>query len=135
MIIKKYLVKDINEGLKKIRYELGKGAIIISQRKVRKSGLKGLFSKKVLEITAAVENSADGEKGNKSFKQDNSYYKQKDEDEEFKNSLESIKKLMQDEVLFTQDKAKSMEHKKNDTLQDKILEHNYNAENETPKND
>ncbi|MDR3594019.1 flagellar biosynthesis protein FlhF [Clostridium sp.] len=135
MIIKKYLVKDMNEGLTRIRYELGKDAIIISQRKVRKPGFKGLFLKKVLEVTAAVENSTDREKENKSLKQDRNYYKEKDEDEDFKNSLESIKKLMQDEVLFTQDKVKSIEQKKIDTLQDKILEHNYKVEKETPKND
>ena len=58
MVIKKYLVKNMNEGLTRIRYELGKDAIIISQRKVRKPGLKGLFSKKVIEVTAAVENSS-----------------------------------------------------------------------------
>ena len=46
MIIKKYLVKNINEAMSKIRYELGKDAIIISQRKVRKSGFAGLFSGK-----------------------------------------------------------------------------------------
>lgn len=57
MIIKKYLVANMNEGLTRIRYELGKDAIIISQRKVRKPGIKGLFSKKVIEVTAAIENS------------------------------------------------------------------------------
>ena len=38
--MKKYIVKNMNEGLTRIRYELGKDAIIISQRKVRKPGLK-----------------------------------------------------------------------------------------------
>lgn len=134
MIIKKYLVKNMNEGLTKIRYELGKDAIIIGQRKVRKSGFAGLFSKKILEVTAAVENSTDREKENKSFKQDKSYYKAKDEDEDFKNSLESIRRLMQDEALV-QNRVKSMEEKRIETLQDRISEHNYNVEKENPKND
>ena len=56
MIIKKYLVKNINEAMNKIRYELGKDAIIISQRKVKKPGFTGLFSGKLIEVTAAVEN-------------------------------------------------------------------------------
>ena len=38
MIIKKYLVSNMNEALIRIRYELGKDAIIVSQRKVRKPG-------------------------------------------------------------------------------------------------
>ena len=62
MIIKKYLVKNINEAMNKIRYELGKDAIIISQRKVKKPGFTGLFSGKLIEVTAAVENSSSNEK-------------------------------------------------------------------------
>lgn len=46
MVIKRYLVSNMNEALTRIRYELGKDAIIISQRKVKKSGIKGWFQKK-----------------------------------------------------------------------------------------
>ena len=35
MIIKKYVVKNMNEAMTRIRYELGKDAIIISQRKIK----------------------------------------------------------------------------------------------------
>jgi len=125
MIIKKYLVKDMNEGLTRIRYELGKDAIIISQRKVRKPGLKGLFSKKVIEVTAAVENSINQEKNNSS--QQKNYIKR---DEEFQNSLESIKKLMQDETLIKQEPVKFKEIEKIETMNRKILEHNSNIEKE-----
>ena len=69
MIIKKYIVKSVNEGLTRIKYELGKDAIIISQRKIRKPGLRGLFSKKVIELTAAVENPSNEVKDN--YKQEN----------------------------------------------------------------
>lgn len=134
MVIKKYLVKNMNEGLTRIRYELGKDAIIIGQRKVRKPGFTGLFSRKILEVTAAVENSTDQEKENKSFKQDRGYYKAKDEDEDFKNSLESIRKLMQEEALG-QNRERSMEQRQIETLQDRILEHNYNIGKEKSPND
>lgn len=56
MIIKRYLVNNMNEAMTRIRYELGKDAVIISQRKIRKSGIMGFFSKKILEVTAAIEN-------------------------------------------------------------------------------
>ncbi|NRT73659.1 flagellar biosynthesis protein FlhF [Clostridium beijerinckii] len=127
MIIKKYIVKNMNEGLTRIRYELGKDAIIISQRKVRKSGLRGLFSKKVVEITAAVESSQNEDKANLNS---NKNYSKKDE--EFQSSLESIKRLMQDEVLVSKD---SREIPKADTIRDKILEHNANLEKEAPSGD
>lgn len=55
MIIKKYVASNMKEALNKVGKELGKDAVILSQRAVRKPGLKGLFSPKVVEITAAVE--------------------------------------------------------------------------------
>lgn len=56
MIIKKYIVNNMNEAMNRIRYELGQDAVIISQRKIRRSGIKGFFSAKVIEVTAAVDN-------------------------------------------------------------------------------
>lgn len=55
MKVKKFIVKDMNEGINIIRKELGKEAIILNQVKVRKPGIKGFFSKKLIKITAAVE--------------------------------------------------------------------------------
>jgi flagellar biosynthesis protein FlhF len=126
MIMKKYLVKNMNEGLTRIKYELGKDAIIISQRKVRKPGLRGLLSKKVIEITAAVENSANQEKRNYSNQEVN--YSKKDE--EFQNSLESIKRLMQDEVSSKENIVKVRENENIGAINRKILEHNANIEKE-----
>jgi len=56
MIIKRYIVNNMNEAMTRIRYELGTDAVIISQRKIRKPGIKGFLSKKIIEVTAAVEN-------------------------------------------------------------------------------
>lgn len=119
MIIKKYLVKNINEAMSKIRYELGKDAIIISQRKVRKSGFAGLFSGKLIEVTAAVESSVNEEKKDESHKQNIIT-----EEDEFKKSIESIKKLMENEISVTQTKEKPSE------LNNMIKEHNDNVEKE-----
>lgn len=59
MLIKKYMANTSNEALTKIKHDLGKDAVIISQRKVRQSGIKGLFLPKLVEITVAVENNYD----------------------------------------------------------------------------
>lgn len=126
MIMKKYLVKNMNEGLTRIRYELGKDAIIISQRKVRKPGLKGFFSKKVIEVTAAAENSTNQEKNNFSNKEVS--YSKKEED--FQSSLESIKRLMQEEVLAKESIVEPKKIEKLDTIDSRILEHNANVEKE-----
>lgn len=55
MIIKRYLAKSMKEALNKISDELGKEAVIISQRKVRRPGVKGFFAGKVFEVTAAID--------------------------------------------------------------------------------
>lgn len=80
MIIKRYIVNSMNEAMTRIRYELGKDAVIISQRKIRKSGLKGFFSKKVIEVTAAVENV-------------------KKSDESMADSIKAIKKVAEKEGI------------------------------------
>jgi len=83
MIIKRYLVNNMKEALSKIRRELGKDALIISQRRIRKPGIKGYFSKKVLEVTAAVENI------------------KRHEDIDLKSSVEAIKKMVKYEDTET----------------------------------
>lgn len=79
MIIKRYIVNSMNEAMTRIRYELGMDAVIISQRKIRKPGIKGLFSKKIIEVTAAVENEIN------------------QQEQSVKNSIEAIKKVVEKE--------------------------------------
>lgn len=89
MLIKKYLVKNMNEAMTRIRYELGRDAIIISQRKVRESGVKGYFKPKLIEVTAALENS----------KLDKKESKKVSEVDNFKDSLNSIKSIFEKEEV------------------------------------
>lgn len=124
MVIKRYIVKSVNEAMTRIRYELGKDAIIISQRKVRKPGIKGLFSGKLIEVTAAVE-STEG----KSKVDDNKISKKNtiNNEEEFKKSLESIKRLMETGITATKENKIS-------NLDSMITEHNNNALKERNNN-
>lgn len=82
MLVKKYIVKNMSEAMTRIRYDLGNEAIIISQRKIRKPGFKGLFSKKIFEVTAAVDN-------NKPQKEN--------KDQAVRQSIDAIKNLMNKE--------------------------------------
>jgi flagellar biosynthesis protein FlhF len=61
MIIKRYIVDNMNEALVKIRYELGSEAVIVSQRKIAQRGILGFLKKKKIEVTAAAD-----EKSNRS---------------------------------------------------------------------
>ncbi|MEL7608374.1 MAG: flagellar biosynthesis protein FlhF [Bacillota bacterium] len=53
--MKRYIVKDMPEAMEKIRRELGSDAMILSSKSVRRKGLMGYFSKRLLEVMAAYE--------------------------------------------------------------------------------
>jgi flagellar biosynthesis protein FlhF len=55
MIIKRYIVDNMNEAMVKIRYELGNDAVIVSQRKIKQNGILGFFKPKKIEVTAAAD--------------------------------------------------------------------------------
>lgn len=99
MVIKRYIVNNMNEALTRIRYELGKDAVIISQRRIRKPGIRGFFSKKILEVTAAVDNSKNNN------------------DEAVKNSIEAIKKIVVNDK--TNEISKIQDYKKENIDLDK----------------
>jgi flagellar biosynthesis protein FlhF len=75
----------MNEAMTRIRYELGKDAVILSQRKIKRPGFKGFFSPKLIEVTAAVEKMAEPKNEVKKAN-------------EFESSIDSIKKLMEQEL-------------------------------------
>ncbi len=54
MIIKKYVVDQMQQAVRQIKEELGSDAIIVSTQKVRGSGLTGILKKK-LEVTAVLD--------------------------------------------------------------------------------
>lgn len=92
MIIKKYIVNNMNEAMNRIRYELGKDAVIISQRKIKKPGLRGIFSPKVMEVTAAIDNNK------ASIETD------------MQSSIDAIKKAMETKVSIKDKEEKKFEN-------------------------
>lgn len=61
MIIRKYIVDNINEALFRIKHELGTDAYIISQKMIRQPGVKGFFSNKKLEVTVGLVDKDDNQ--------------------------------------------------------------------------
>ncbi|HEY8349314.1 MAG TPA: flagellar biosynthesis protein FlhF [Clostridia bacterium] len=55
MKIRRYVAKNTQEAILKVKLDLGSEAIILNTRKVRKKGLLGLFSKPMTEVLAAVD--------------------------------------------------------------------------------
>lgn len=83
MLIKKYVANNMNEALTRIRYELGRDAVIISQRKIKKPGIFGTFKSKQIEVTAAIENSS---------------VKENKQPKKYDNSIDDLKKIMNQEI-------------------------------------
>jgi len=55
MKIRRYTCKDMQEALLKVKMDLGSEAVIMNSRKVKPKGLKGLFSKPMIEVVAAID--------------------------------------------------------------------------------
>lgn len=87
MKVKKYIGKTSYEAMNKMKMELGPDAIILNTRTIRKKGIKGLFKKPMVEITAAYE-----EKDLLLFKKpkDDNFIKINNELATLKNMMEQI---------------------------------------------
>lgn len=55
MKVKRFVGDTAQEAMQKVKAELGRDAIIISSRKIRKSGILGLFSKPIVEVVATID--------------------------------------------------------------------------------
>ncbi len=55
MKIKRYMGKNTQEALLKVKMDLGNNAIILNTKKVRQKGIKKYFSKPMIEIMAAID--------------------------------------------------------------------------------
>lgn len=55
MKIRRYIGKDAQEAILKVRMDLGNDALILNTRKVRQKGFLKMFSKPLVEILAAVD--------------------------------------------------------------------------------
>jgi flagellar biosynthesis protein FlhF len=55
MKIRRYIAKNTQEAILKVKMDLGSEALILNTKKVKKKGLFGLFSKPMIEVLAAVD--------------------------------------------------------------------------------
>ncbi|WP_372994054.1 flagellar biosynthesis protein FlhF [Lutispora sp.] len=55
MKVKRYIGDNVQDAYQKVKAELGRDAVIINTRKIRKKGIRGFFSKPVIEVVAAID--------------------------------------------------------------------------------
>ncbi|WP_238653776.1 flagellar biosynthesis protein FlhF [Paenibacillus piscarius] len=58
MRVKRYVVDTMPDAMHSIRSELGSDAVILSTKEIKVGGFMGMFTKKKIEVVAAVENGA-----------------------------------------------------------------------------
>lgn len=56
MKVKRYVGETAQEAMQKVKAELGRDAIILNTRKIRKKGLMGFFAKPLIEVVATIDN-------------------------------------------------------------------------------
>jgi len=56
MKVKRYVGETAQEAMNKVRLDLGRDAIILNTRKIRRKGLVGIFSKPLIEVVATIDN-------------------------------------------------------------------------------
>lgn len=55
MRVKRYVASNLQEAMIKVKMDMGKDAVIIHTRKFKEGGFLGFFGRKMVEVTAAVE--------------------------------------------------------------------------------
>ncbi|MGE5676486.1 MAG: flagellar biosynthesis protein FlhF [Pseudomonadota bacterium] len=56
MKVKRYVGETAQEAMQKVKADLGRDAIILNTRKIRKKGLTGFFTKPLIEVVATIDN-------------------------------------------------------------------------------
>ncbi|PAB61252.1 flagellar biosynthesis protein FlhF [Anaeromicrobium sediminis] len=96
MKVKRYIGKTSYEAMMKVKTELGSDAIILHSRKIKKSGILGIFKKPLHEVVAAVDegkNEPTNIKDNK-FILDNFKDRPNENLGELKDKIENIENIL-----------------------------------------
>ncbi|MDG5788172.1 flagellar biosynthesis protein FlhF [Evansella sp. AB-P1] len=70
MKVKKFTAKDMPEAMVKIREELGNDAVILNSKRIETGGFLGLFTKKMIEVIAAIDPDIPHRQGTKHYKKE-----------------------------------------------------------------
>jgi len=55
MKVKRYIGNDLSEAMIRVKNELGRDAVILHTRKIRKKGISGWFGGRLIEVVAAID--------------------------------------------------------------------------------
>jgi flagellar biosynthesis protein FlhF len=112
MNVKRYIVKDINEAMIKIKSELGRDAVILNTRKIKNPGVLGMFKKPLVEVVAAIDEG------------DTAAKKSDLNDKELQQLRDELKKVVEErqkKVETIKDTKKEDEKREIDELKEMVL--------------
>lgn len=106
MKIRRYLGKDTQEAILKVKMDLGNDAVILNTRKVRQKGLFKLFAKPMVEVLAAIDDDYSSTREKTGVKQaernqnsekdiQNKFDKKEEKISELENKVNSIESMLQ----------------------------------------
>jgi flagellar biosynthesis protein FlhF len=97
MKVKKFVAPSMPEAMKMIRAELGSDAVILNSKVVRKGGFLGLFTKKNIEVIAAVDSQPVRQRLERKKETTTTSFlveKKKNEDAELLHELKELKTML-----------------------------------------
>lgn len=127
MKIRRYMAKNTQEAILKVKMDLGNDALILNTRKVRQKGLFGLFAKPLVEVLAAIDEYNAGRKEPEPVKieekslpvLDNpknkiNFDEKEDKITNLENKISSMEDILQKIFLQVQAKEKAPEQQQED---------------------
>ena len=151
MKIRRYLGRNAQEAILKVKMDMGNDALILNTRKVRQKGIFKLFSKPMVEVLAAVDDNHAGNperkivdntardaatpasgNGAKSAKEDNDckFFSEKDDKiyylENKVNGMENMLRKIYDQLFLAGNVQNNLSKKENNGEGSRILQAFYN---------
>ena len=110
MIIKKYQGSTDKEAILKAKDDLGKEAIVMNIKTIKPKGLRKIFSKTVVEVTAAIDENVPDNNSQKPYKasEDVAKTEEKIKDDAIEERLNSLAKLLEEQMNSTRDITKNI---------------------------
>ncbi|WP_430882775.1 hypothetical protein [Fusibacter sp. JL216-2] len=106
MKVKRYIGNDLSEAMIRVKNELGRDAVILHTRKIKKKGLMGWFGGKLVEVVAAID------------EPDNfTPVVKKNQEKDMQDALEAIRQISQQSQQQTQQQAQQTAEV-NETVED-----------------
>lgn len=103
MKIRRYMGKDAQEAMLKVKMDLGSEAVILNTRKIKQRGFWNFMSKPMIEVLAAIDEYQNIKPKEPACDRD------KDKEESY-NKLRSISKEKEEKIMLLENKVNSMEN-------------------------